>query len=97
MNKSDLISFIAEKAHTPKVTVSTVIDAAMEAITEALAQGETVQFLGFGTFSTSERKARTGRNPQTGKEMKIAAKRVARFKPGGALSAAVNKAKPKKK
>jgi len=97
MNKSDLISLIAEKAHTPKVTVSTVLDIAMEAITEALAQGETVQFIGFGSFSTTERKARTGRNPQTGKEIKIAAKRVARFKAGGALSAVVDKTRPKKK
>ena len=95
MNKSELIALIAEKAHTPKVTVSTVLDVAMEAITEALAQGETVQFLGFGAFSTGERKARTGRNPQTGKEIKIAARKVARFKPGAALSAAVNKAKKK--
>ena len=97
MNKSELISLIAEKAHIQKVTVSTVLDVAMEAITEALAQGENVQFIGFGSFSVSERKARTGRNPQTGKEMKIAAKRVARFKVGAALAAAVSKGKGKKK
>lgn len=95
MNKSELISHIAAKTHTPKVTISTVLDVAMEAITETLAQGETVQFLGFGSFSVSERQARTGRNPQTGKEMKIAARRVARFKAGAALSAAVNKGKKK--
>lgn len=97
MNKSELISLIAEKAHTPKVTVSTVLDVAMEAITESLARGENVQFIGFGSFSVSERKARTGRNPQTGKEMKIAAKRVARFKVGAALASAVSKGKGKKK
>jgi DNA-binding protein HU-beta len=97
MNKSEMINHIAEKARLPKVIVSTVLDVAMEAITESLVQGETVQFLGFGAFSTSERKARTGRNPQTGTEMKIAAKRIARFKPGAALSGAVNKAKGKKK
>ena len=97
MNKSELISHIAEKTHTPKVTISTVLDVAMEAITESLAKGESVQFLGFGSFSVSERKARTGRNPQTGKEMKIAARNVARFKPGAALTAAVNKGKAKKK
>ena len=95
MNKSELISHIAEKTHTPKVPISTVLDVAMEAITESLANGESVQFLGFGAFSTTERQARTGRNPLTGKEMKIAAKRVARFKPGAALSAAVNKGKKK--
>ncbi|MEW5770947.1 MAG: HU family DNA-binding protein [Pseudomonadota bacterium] len=93
MNKSELISLIAEKTHLPKVTVSTVLDVAMEAITDKLAEGETVQFLGFGAFSVGERKARTGRNPQTGKELKIAARRVARFKPGAALTAAVNKGK----
>jgi DNA-binding protein HU-beta len=94
MNKSELISLIAEKTHTPKVTISTVLDVAMEAITEALTEGETVQFLGFGAFSVGERKARTGRNPRTGKALKIDARRVARFKAGAALSAAVNKAKP---
>ena len=97
MNKSELISLIAEKTHTPKVTISTVLDVAIEGITESLAKGEPVQFLGFGSFSVSERAARTGRNPQTGKEMKIAAKKVARFKAGAALSAAVNPVKTKKK
>ena len=97
MNKSELISLIAEKTHTPKVTISTVLDVAIEAITESLAKGEPVQFLGFGAFSVGERAARTGRNPQTGKEMKIAAKKVARFKAGAALSAAVNPVKAKKK
>ncbi len=96
MNKSELISHIAGKTHLPKVTISTVLDVAMEAIISGLEKGENVQFLGFGTFRVSERKARTGRNPQTGKEIKIAARKVARFKPGAALSAAVNKSMPKK-
>ncbi len=95
MNKSDLISIVAEKTHTPKVAVSTIIDVAMEAITETIAKGETVQFIGFGTFGTVERKARTGRHPQTGREMKIPAKRVVRFKAGAALTAAANKGRKK--
>lgn len=92
MNKSELISEVAAKANASKAITSTIIDAAMEVITEALARGENVQFVGFGTFSVQERKARTGRNPQTGKEMKIPAKKVVRFRPGAALSAAANKA-----
>lgn len=96
MNKSELISHIAERTHLPKVTISTVLDVAMEAIITGLEKGENVQFLGFGTFRVTDRKARTGRNPRTGKEMKIAARKVARFKPGAALSAAVNKGMAKK-
>lgn len=91
MNKAELINIVAAKADTTKVTTSSIIDLAMEAITEALARGETVQFVGFGTFSVAERKARTGRNPQTGKEIRISAKRVVRFKAGGALTDAANK------
>ncbi len=96
MNKSDLISAVATKANASKSATGTIIDVAMQTITEALSKGESVQFVGFGTFSVQERKARTGRNPQTGKEMKIPAKKVVRFKPGAALSAAANKAKKKK-
>lgn len=96
MNKSELIATVAAKANASKTATSTIIDVAMEAITEALARGESVQFVGFGTFSVQERKARTGRNPQTGKEIKIPAKKVVRFRPGAALSAAANKAKKKK-
>ena len=91
MNKSELITHIAGKTHLPKVTISTVLDVAMEAIISGLEQGDTVQFLGFGTIRVSERKARTGRNPRTGKEIRIAARKVARFKPGAALANAVNK------
>lgn len=96
MNKSELIATVAGKTNTTKASVSTIIDVAMEAITDALSRGESVQFVGFGTFSVQERKARIGRNPQTGKEMKIPAKKVVRFRPGSALSAAANKAKKKK-
>lgn len=96
MNKSDLIATVAAKANASKAVTSTILDLGLEAITEALARGESVQFVGFGTFSVQERKARTGRNPQTGEEMKIPAKKVVRFKAGAALSAAANKAKKKK-
>ncbi len=95
MNKSELIAAVATKANASKAATSTIIDLAMEAITEALGRGESVQFIGFGTFSVQERKARIGRNPQTGKEMKIPAKKVVRFRPGAALSAAASKAKKK--
>ncbi|MCX7672008.1 MAG: HU family DNA-binding protein [Thiobacillaceae bacterium] len=96
MNKSELIAAVASKANSTKAAASAIIEAAMETITEALSKGENVQFVGFGTFTVQERKARTGRNPQTGKEMKIPAKKVVRFRPGAALSAAANKAKKKK-
>jgi len=97
MNKSDLIDAIASKANASKAATAVLLNATMEAIAEALVKGDSVQLIGFGTFSVSERAARTGRNPQTGKEMKIAAKKVARFKAGSALTASMNKAKAKKK
>jgi len=97
MNKAELIDSVAAKANASKAATAVVINAALDAISEALTKGESVQFIGFGTFSVNERSARTGRNPQTGKEMKIAAKKVARFKAGAALTASVNKAKAKKK
>jgi nucleoid DNA-binding protein len=93
MNKTELIDAVAEKANASKAAAGAVIGAALEAITEAVAKGESVQFIGFGTFSVQERAARTGRNPQTGKEMKIAAKKVVRFKAGAALTAAANPVK----
>ena len=97
MNKAELIEIVATKANSSKAAATVALNATLEAIAEALSKGESVQFIGFGTFSVNQREARTGRNPQTGKEMKIAAKKVARFKAGAALSAAVNKAKSKKK
>jgi len=98
MNKAEMIEIVADKVNASKAATTVVVAAAIEAISEALAKGENVQFIGFGTFSVQDRKARTGRNPQTGKEMKIPAKKVVRFKPGAALSAAANaNAKGKKK
>jgi DNA-binding protein HU-beta len=100
MNKTELIDAVATKANLSKQAAGDAINAALAAITEAVAKSESVQFIGFGTFSVQERQARTGRNPQTGKEMKIAAKKVVRFKAGAALTAAANpvkKAAAKKK
>ncbi len=97
MNKAELIDIVAAKANASKSATTVVVSAAIEAISDALSKGETVQFIGFGTFSVQDRQARTGRNPQTGKEMKIPAKKVVRFKPGAALSAAANSPKGKKK
>lgn len=95
MNKSELIRAVATQANASKVATSIILDVAMEAIVEALSRGESVQFVGFGTFSVQQRQPRTGRNPRTGKEIEIPAKRVVRFKPGAALDAAVNKARRK--
>jgi len=97
MNKSELVDAVAAKANASKAATAAIVGATIEAISEAMAKGESVQLIGFGTFSIQERNARTGRNPQTGKEMKIAAKKVVRFKPGAALSAAANPVKGKKK
>jgi DNA-binding protein HU-beta len=96
MNKRQLIDAVAEKANASKAAADIVVSAAIEAIAEAIARGENVQFVGFGTFSVAERKARSGRNPQTGKEIRIPARNVVRFKAGAGLSAAVNKDKRKK-
>ncbi len=90
MNKSELVSAIAEASGLTKADSEKALNATTEAIKSALAKGESIQLIGFGTFSISERSARTGRNPQTGKEIQIAAKKVAKFKPGKALDEVVN-------
>ena len=72
-----------------KTDTEKALNAMIEAITGSLAKGDSVTLIGFGTFSVSERAARTGRNPSTGKEIKIAAKKVAKFKPGQTLAEAV--------
>lgn len=82
MNKQELVSSIAEKTGLSKVDSEKALNAFVESTKEALAKGDSIQLIGFGSFSVSERAARTGRNPQTGKEIKIAAKKVAKFKPG---------------
>jgi DNA-binding protein HU-beta len=91
MNRKELIDAVAAKTEMKKVDVERVIEGTISAITEELANGGSVALTGFGTFATSERGERTGRNPSTGAEMKIAASRVAKFKVGSALKSAVKK------
>lgn len=91
MNKSELIDAMAASADIPKAAAGRALDAALEAVTGALQKGESVALVGFGTFSVKERAARTGRNPQTGNPIEIAAATLPTFKPGKALKDAVNK------
>ncbi|MCC6753589.1 MAG: HU family DNA-binding protein [Saprospiraceae bacterium] len=91
MNKSDLINAIAKEAEVTKVQAGTALDTVLTAIEKSLKKGDSVILVGFGTFSTAERKARTGRNPATGKAIKIPKRRVVRFKAGKGLADAVKK------
>ena len=91
MNKAELISVVAEKTGFTKKDSDLAVNAALDAITEALVAGEKVQLVGFGTFEVKERAARVGRNPQTKEEITIPAARVASFKVGKALKDAVAK------
>ncbi len=90
MNKQELVSAMAEKAGLTKADAEKALNSFIDATKETLSKGDSIQLVGFGTFSISERAARTGRNPQTGKEIQIAAKKVAKFKAGKALDEAVN-------
>lgn len=90
MNKSELIEAMAEGAGISKADAKRALDAFIDATTGALKGGGRVALVGFGSFSVSERSARTGRNPQTGKEIQIAAKKVVKFKAGAELGKAVN-------
>jgi len=89
MNKAELIDAIAAKAGLTKADSKKALEAFIQATTEALASGDRVALVGFGSFSVSKRAARKGRNPQTGKEINIAAKSVVRFKAGAELSGKV--------
>jgi DNA-binding protein HU-beta len=89
MNKQDLIAKIAKDAELSKVAATAAVDSLIEGVTKALKKGDSITFVGFGTFKTSVRKARTGRNPQTGASVKIPKRRVVRFTPGKALKTAV--------
>jgi DNA-binding protein HU-beta len=89
MTKAELVAKVAKDAKTTKATAGKSLDAVIEGITKALKKGDRVTLVGFGTFSVSKRKARTGRNPQTGKPIKIAARKVAKFKAGSALRKSV--------
>ncbi len=90
MNKSELVDAIAAGADISKAAASRALDAMTSSVCEALKKGDQVTLIGFGTFAVKERAARTGRNPQTGAEIKIAAAKVPGFKAGKALKDAVN-------
>ncbi len=89
MKKKELIERIAEEADVPTSEAQKHFEAFERVVTEALKSGEDVQITGFGKFSVKERKAREGRNPQTGEKMKIAASKVPSFSAGNALKEAV--------
>ncbi len=86
MNKAELVEAIASEAGLSKAAAKSALDAFINTTTSALKSGDRVALVGFGSFSVSERAARKGRNPQTGKEINIAAKKVVRFKAGAELS-----------
>ena len=91
MNKTELVDAVAASTGLTKTDIKKTIDAVFDEITKSLKKGDPVQLIGFGTFKTSERKAREGRNPQTGATIKIAARKVPAFSAGAALKDAVNK------
>lgn len=85
MNKTELIAKVAETTELTKKDATKAVDAVLDAIAEALKQGEKVQLIGFGNFEVRERAARKGRNPQTGEEIEIASSKIPAFKPGKQL------------
>ncbi len=89
MNKSELVDTMAEAADIPKTAAAKALDGLFEAITSALKNGDTVSIIGFGNFTVKERAARTGRNPQTGATIQIAASKSPSFKAGKALKDAI--------
>lgn len=90
MNKAELVNEIASSTGLTKTKSSDVIDSIITAITGTLSKGEKVTLVGFGTFTTSKREARKGRNPKTGEVIDIPGKTVAKFKAGSELSKSVN-------
>ncbi|MBP5309938.1 MAG: HU family DNA-binding protein [Lachnospiraceae bacterium] len=91
MNKTELVAAMAEQAGISKKDAEAALKAFTDTVSKELKKGGKVQLVGFGTFETSTRAARTGRNPQTGKEMKIKASKAPKFKAGKALKDLVNK------
>jgi nucleoid DNA-binding protein len=90
MNKQELVAKVARDIGDTKTNAARAIDSVIDGITKALKKGDSVTFVGFGTFKTSNRKARTARNPQTGAEIKIPKRKAVRFVAGKALKTAVN-------
>jgi len=91
MNKTELVAAMAEQTQLSKKDAEAALKAFIDVVSEELKKGEKIQLVGFGTFEVSERAAREGRNPQTGKTMKIAASKAPKFKAGKALKDLVNK------
>ena len=91
MNKTELVAAIAEKTELTKKNSEKALKAFIDVVTEELKKGEKVQLVGFGTFEVAKRNARTGKNPQTGKAIKIPACKAPKFKAGKALKETVNK------
>jgi DNA-binding protein HU-beta len=89
MNKQDLIVKIAKDTGSSKAGAAAAVESLIDGITKSLKKGDAITFVGFGTFKTAQRKARTARNPQTGATIKIPKRRVVRFSPGKALKNAV--------
>ena len=90
MNKGDLINNVADAAGITKAQASEAVNAVFDSIETTLKKGDKATLIGFGTFSVNHRPARDGRNPATGETIKIAAKKVVKFKPGKSLSESVN-------
>lgn len=91
MNKGDLIGKLAKDADITKSKAEAAVNSMLQSITVSLKKGQKVTIVGFGTFSVAKRKARTGRNPQTGAPIKIAARKIPKFSPGSELKKAVKK------
>ena len=89
MNKAELISLISGKTGLTKADAKKGLDATVEAVSEALKAGDRVSLVGFGSFSVAERGSRSGRNPRTGADIKIPAKKIVKFRPGAELSGSV--------
>jgi DNA-binding protein HU-beta len=90
MNKHELIAKIAEDTGITKTSATAAVESFLDCITKSLKKGPPITFVGFGTFKTAQRKARTARNPQTGAAIKVPKRRVVRFSAGKALKGAVN-------
>lgn len=90
MNKTELVSRVAQKAQITKESAAEAVDATFEGIAAALQEGDTVRIVGFGNFQVAHRKASNGRNPRTGEPIQIPASKIPKFKAGKALKEAVN-------
>ncbi|MBI3329839.1 MAG: HU family DNA-binding protein [Nitrospinae bacterium] len=97
MNKAELVSAMAKTASITRGQAETALKCMQDSVVDAIRKGEKVTLVGFGTFSTVQRKARTGRNPQTGAEIKIPAKKVPKFSPGIQLRDAASRGRMRKK